>query len=311
MPRISRRTFIAGSAAAGLQLAAPWPAFSAEKPMPMRALGDTGQKVSLAGLGTAQWRRRTLSDRQAVAILQRAIDLGINYIDTAYSYAGGHAERRIGLGLTGGRRDKVFLTTKTIPRDKASARKELETSLKRLKTDRVDLWQFHALKSVGDMTRILSEGGAMEAALEAKKAGKVRFLGITGHYDPAVFVDAMGRHAFDTLLIPLNCIDPHHRSFEEHALPVANRKQVGVIAMKVYCSGDLVGKDIAQAEDCLRYTYGLPISSCIIGCTTVEQVELAAHVARNLKHMDADERKALREKTKPFSPKLEWYKRKR
>ncbi len=302
---------MAGSAAAGLQLAAPWPAFSDEKPMPMRALGDTGETVSLAGLGTAQWGPRTLDDKQAVAILQRAIDLGINYIDTAYSYGGGPAERRIGLGLRGGRRDRVFLTTKTIPRDRASAQKELETSLKRLKTDRVDLWQFHALKSNGDMTRILGKGGAMEAALEAKKAGKVRFLGITGHYDPAVFVDAMGRHAFDSLLIPLSCIDPHHRSFEQHALPVAIKKKVGVIAMKVYCSGSLVSQNIAQAEDCLRYTYGLPISSCIVGCTTMEQLELVAHVARNLKQMDTDERKALREKTKPFSPKLEWYKRKR
>jgi predicted aldo/keto reductase-like oxidoreductase len=138
----------------------------------------------------------------------------------------------------------------------------------------------------------------------------VRFLGITGHADPAVFVDALSRHDFDTLLIPLNCIDPHHLSFEEVALPKAVEKGTGVIAMKVFCSGRLVAKKIVGAEECLRYTYGLPISTCIVGCTSVAQVELAAHVARNLGKMTDEERAALRAKTKPHSPGLEWYKRK-
>ncbi|MFQ5844391.1 MAG: aldo/keto reductase [Planctomycetota bacterium] len=309
MPRVTRRTFIAGSAAAGLNLAAPWPLFADERPMPMRELGSTGVKVSLAGLGTAQWREQTLSDADAVRILHRAIDLGVNYVDTAYSYGRGHAERRIGLGLEGGRRDKVFVATKTIPRDRAGAARELETSLRRLRTDRVDLWQFHALRRTADTDRILGEGGAMEAAVAARKAGKVRFVGITGHYDPGVFVDAMNRHDFDTLLIPLNCIDPHHRSFEEQALPPARKKKVGVIAMKVHCSGRLAGDGIVPAEECLRYSYGLSISCCIVGCKSVREIELAAHVARNLRALDAKERAALLERTRPFSPRLEWYKR--
>lgn len=305
--RVSRRRFLAGSAA-GLGLAGI-PTFADERPMPMRVLGKTGVKVSLAGLGTAQWRRR-LTDRDALAILHRAIDLGINYIDTAYSYGGGAAERKLGLGLRGGRRDKVFLTTKTIPRDRKSAESELHTSLRRLGTDHVDLWQFHSLRTKHDTNALLREGGALEAGRAAVKAGKVRFLGITGHVDPHVFVDAMKRQDFDTLLIPLNCIDPHHLSFEEHALPVANEKKLGVIAMKVYCSGALPDRGIARAEDCLRYTYALPISTCIVGCTTVKQVELIAHVARNLKLLDDKERAALLARTKPHSPNLEWYKRK-
>ena len=275
----------------------------------MRALGATGVKVSLAGLGTAQWGPRRVTDKEALRILHRAIDLGITYIDTAYSYGYGHAERRLGLGLTEGRRDRVFLTTKTIPRDRASAERELETSLKRLRTDHVDLWQFHALASTRDTDGILGKNGALAAGVAAQKAGKVRFLGITGHRDPHVFVDAMQRHGFDTLLIPLNCIDPWHRSFEEHTLPVATKKNVGVIGMKVYCSGNLVRKRVTAPEDCLRYTYGLPIASCIVGCTSVAQVELIAHVARNLVEMGKEERAALRKKTKPHSPNMEWYKR--
>ena len=296
------------SAAAGV-LGAASKLFADERPMPLRDLGRTGEKVSLAGIGTAEWGAG-LSDDDADRMIGTAIDLGINYIDTAYSYGEGHSEEHLGRALKG-RRDKVFLTTKTIPRDKDSALKELETSLKRLATDRVDLWQFHALATTRDTDLLLREGeGALAAGLEAKKKGLVRFLGITGHADPSVFVDALSRHDFDTLLIPLNCIDPHHLSFEEIALPKAVAKGTGVIAMKVFCSGRLVGKKIVRAEECLRYTYGLPISTCIVGCTSVAQVELAAHVARNLDRMGDEERAALRGKTKPFSPGLEWYKRK-
>jgi aryl-alcohol dehydrogenase-like predicted oxidoreductase len=306
--RFSRRTLLKTSAAAGV-LGVMKPLFADERPMPLRDLGRTGEKVSLAGIGTAEWGAG-LADAEADRMIARAIDLGINYIDTAYSYGDGHSEEHLGRALKG-RRDKVFLATKTIPRDKESALRELETSLKRLATDRVDLWQFHALATTRDTDQILREGeGALAAGREAQKKGLVRFLGITGHADPSVFVDALDRHDFDTLLVPLNCIDPHHLSFEEIALPKAVARRTGVIAMKVYCSGRLVGKKIVTAEECLRYTYGLPISTCIVGCTTVAQVELAAHVARNLEKMGDDERTALRAKTKPHSPDLEWYKRK-
>lgn len=281
--------------------------------MPLRALGRTGEKVSLAGLGCFPIGNQRVSDDEGVAVVRRAVELGINYVDTAPTYGHGASERKIGLALkrNKGMRGKIFLTSKTLKRGKKGALAELDASLKRLVTDHVDLWQFHALKSTRDMDGILAEDGALAAAEEARKAGKVRFVGITGHYDPAVFVDALKRHDFDTLLIPLNCIDPHHRSFEKTALPFANRKKTGVIAMKVFCSGGLPAKRIVDAETCLRYTYGLPIDTCIVGCASVKEVELAAHVARNLKVMDAEERAAARAKTKPHSPGLEWYKRKR
>jgi len=306
--RLSRRTLLKTSAAAGV-LGALKPLFADERPMPLRDLGRTGVKVSLAGLGTAEWGK-ALAEADAAGMIARAIELGINYVDCAFTYGRGEAERHLGRALKG-RRDKVFLTTKTLPRDRKGALDELAQSLDRLGTDHVDLWQFHALATTRDTDQILRENeGALAAGLEARKKGMVRFLGITGHADPEVFVDALSRHDFDTLLIPLNCIDPHHRSFEEIALPKAVERKVGLIAMKVFCSGRLVGKKIASAEECLRYTYGLRVSTCIVGCTSVEQVELAAHVARNLVEMTDDERTKLREKTKPFSPALEWYKSK-
>ena len=277
--------------------------------MPMRSFGSTGLKVSLAGLGCFPIGRGSVKEKDAIAIVRRAHELGINYFDTAESYSKGRSEERVGKALKG-IRDRVLIATKTLARDKKGALEQLHGSLKRLGTDRVDVWQIHALAKTGDTDRILAKGGALEAAVEAQKAGKVRFIGITGHADPTVFVDAMNRHGFDTLLIPLNCIDPHHRSFETHALPVARKKKIGVVAMKVFCSGHLPQKKIVDAKACLRYTYGLPIDTCIVGCDTIKQVELAAHIARNLKQMDDKERANLRKATKPHSPDLEWYKRK-
>ncbi len=275
--------------------------------MPLRALGNTGVKVPIVGLGTAELGRPDW--KVAVAVVRRAVELGITYIDTAPTYGRTRSEERIGIAL-GGARKNVFLTTKTLERKRDGALSELDQSLKRLRTDHVDLWQFHALRSDDDNDAILKKGGALEAGLQAQKDGRVRYLGITGHYDPTVFRNMLRQQRFDTLLIPLNCIDPWHRSFETTLLPYANYKNVGVIAMKVYCSGRLPKDSIVTAEDCLRYTCGLPAATTIVGCQSVREVELVAHVARNLKPMDGDERKKLRAATKPHSPDLEWYKRK-
>jgi len=313
MADVSRRRFLAGSAvAAGLSLSGSWPVFADERPMPRRAFGRTGVDVSLAGFGGVQVGRGGLSDEEGVALVHRAMELGIDYFDVAPSYNGGRSERRIGLALERDqRREKVFLATKTLRRDKKGAERELAASLKRLRTDRLDLWQFHALSSTRDTGSILDEKrGALAAGLAAQKAGRVRFLGITGHADPDVFVDALKRYPFDALLVPVNCIDPWHRSFEKTALPFANGKKTAVVAMKVFCSGRLPKRRIVGAEDCLRYTYGSAINTCIVGCSSVEEVELAAHVARNLKELTDKERDALRARTKKHSPGLEWYKRK-
>jgi len=304
MSGLSRRKFLA---ATGVTLAAPW-VFAEERSMPMRSLGRTGRKVSLAGLGCVDIGRRKLGDDDAVRIVRRAVEVGITYIDTAQQYGQGLAERRVGMALKDGLRDKVFLTTKTLQRSYDGAKRDLAGSLERLQTDHVDLWQFHSLRTDRDTDALLAKDGALKYALEARQAGKVKHIGITGHFDPMVYVRALGRYDFDTLLIPLSCIDPHHLSFERTVLPVATKKKTGVIAMKVFCSGRL--PRIVGAETCLRYTYSLPIATCIVGCASVEQVELAAHVARNLKPLQEKERASTLAKTKPHSPGLEWYKRK-
>ncbi len=305
--RVSRRRFLAHSAAAGVTLAGHR-AFADERPMPMRTLGQTKLSVSLVGLGGYQLGRGNNTDAQAAKIADRALDLGINYFDTAPSY--GESERRLGLALKRGKkRDRVILATKTQRFDRDGARRELATSLKRLQTDRIDIWQFHALRAREQTEQILGKNGALAAARDALKAGHVRFVGITGHFDPAVFVHALKKFSFDTLLIPLNPIDPHHKSFEASALPFANKKNTGVIAMKVFCSGRLPGDKILSAEHCLRYTLGLAIDTCIVGCQSTKEVEFAAHVARNLKPLTDKERADLRAKTKAHSPALEWYKR--
>ena len=307
--RISRRRLLRHAAATSALLATGGAfAFADERPMPMRALGTTGLKTSLFGLGCHPLGRGKLKDADAVKVIRRAYELGVTYFDTAPSYGRGRSEARVGEALAKVR-DRVLIATKTLARDKKGALAELDESLKRLRTDHVDVWQFHALADTSATDSILAKGGALEAAVEAKKAGKVRFVGITGHADPTVFVDAMKRHDFDTLLIPLNCIDPHHRSFEKIALPVAQKTGIGTVAMKVFCSGKLPAQKIVPAEACLRYTYGLPISTCIVGADTIPYVELAAHVARNGTPMPDEERAALRKATKPHSPKLEWYKR--
>jgi aryl-alcohol dehydrogenase-like predicted oxidoreductase len=305
--RISRRAFLKTSAAAGV-LGALRPAFAEERPMPMRVLGRTGEKVSAVGLGTAGWG--DLRDADADRMVGIAIDVGINYVDTAPSYGDGGAERHLGRALKG-RRDKVFLATKTLSRGREGALEELEASLKRLGTDHVDLWQFHALTTTDCTDRILRKGdGGLAAGEEARKKGLVRFVGITGHADPNVFVDALDRHDFDTLLIPLNCIDPHRLSFERIALPKAIERKTGVIAMKVLCSGQLLARKTVTAEECLRYSLALPASTCIVGCSTGRQIELMAHVARNLEPLDESERDKVREKTKALNPDVEWYKTK-
>ncbi|MGH7161864.1 MAG: aldo/keto reductase, partial [Planctomycetota bacterium] len=222
----------------------------------------------------------------------------------------GESEVKLGKALEGAR-DRVVLATKTLQRRRAPAIEELDRSLRRLKTDRVDLWQFHSLASNRDVDQIVGEDGALQAGREAVKAGKVRFLGVTGHADPRVFVEALRRHAFDALLIPLNCIDPHHLSFQTIALPFARERGAGVVAMKVYCSGRLPSRSIVEADDCLRYTYGLPISTCTVGCSTVPQVELAARVARDPRPLSDGARAALLERTRRHSPDLEWYKARR
>lgn len=282
-----------------------------EKPLPLRDLGKTGLRVSCVGLGC--FYLGTLQDEDAaVGIVRRALDLGVNWFDTAPSYGArvGVSEERLGKGIRGAR-DRVLLATKTLRREAASARAELEESLRRLGTDHLDLIQFHALKEGREAETIFGPGGAFEAMDAARKAGKVRHIGFTGHFDPALMARICRERGVETVLMPLNCLDPHDRSFEKGTLPAAVEKGLGVVAMKVFASGKLVSDPVLSptAAECLRYVLSLPVATAIVGCSSVEELETDLALAKSFEPMAAEEKKALLERTRAFVEKrIEWYK---
>jgi predicted aldo/keto reductase-like oxidoreductase len=212
------------------------------------------------------------------------------------------------------RRDGVFLATKTLERTKGGARRDLEESLRRLRTDRVDLVQVHCVKDLADLARVLADDGPLPALLEAKERGEVRHVGVTVHTDPAVARAAVERYAWDSLLVPLNPVDPHHLSFAE-VLPLARKRGVARVGMKVFASGNLLkaraGFAPLAAEDCLRFAFGLDVSCTIVGCSTPEEVDLAAKIAAEGKPLPEERRKRLVEAAKPAAglSEVEWYKR--
>ena len=288
------------------------PPVAAPKAQPVRGFGRTGEKVTVFGLG-CYYVGVAASDEEGARVVRTALDLGCTYVDTAPSYVNGRSERRVGIALEK-RRDGVFLSTKTLARTAGDARRDLDESLKRLKTDHVDLIQVHCVTTAEDLAVVLSERGPLPALLAAKEKGKVRFVGFTGHADPAVVRSAIERRAWDSVLMPLNPADPHWKSFREGALPAAVEKGMARVAMKVFASGRLVDGDQAlSCEDCLRFAYGLDVSTAIVGCSTVEQVEIAARVAAEAKRLEPEQEKALISSAKRFSgngtPRgVEWYK---
>ena len=281
-----------------------------EKPLPKRKLGKTGLEVTIAGLGCF-YLGNLQDDDRATGIVRRAFELGVNYFDTAPSYNKGVSERRVAKALAG-HRDEVILATKSTHDDGPSAVKELEGSLGRLGTDHVDIFQFHALRTAEEVETLFGEGGAFEAVEKAKKEGKVRHIGFTGHFDPGLLAAVARERPVETVLLPLNCIDRHEKSFEEGTLPDAVKRSLGIIAMKVFASGRLLD-DPARSptpQECLRYVLTLPVSTAIVGCASVEELEADLALAKTFEALTEKEMAALVEKTRPFVPKkIEWYKR--
>src|SRR5437870_5568009 len=210
---------------------------AAPSPLPTRLLGQTGAAVTLFGLGGEGVLRTYDRAAEAVAVIHRALDQGVNYCDTAPAYAGSLDYYGAALGE---RRREIFLASKTHDRTRDGSLRLLDESLERLRTDHLDLWQLHDLRTPGDLRAIFGRGGALEALIQARQEGRVRFLGLTGHHDPAILLDAMGRFDFDTVLVALNGADIHRLSFARTVLVEAGRKGMGVIGMKVYAAGALV-----------------------------------------------------------------------
>jgi aryl-alcohol dehydrogenase-like predicted oxidoreductase len=333
----NRREFLkaGGAITAGLVAQAAMPASATTLPslpsnpatpkaMPTRNLGKTGYKVGIFSLGGQAAIERADNEAVAVPIIEKALDLGVNYIDTSSIYGGPQrwSERYVGQVMKK-RRSEAFLASKTKERTKAGSLEMLEQSLKLLNTDHLDLWQLHDIGTNNEIEQIFAKGGAMEALLEARDQKMVRFLGITGHFRPEPLIEAIHRYPFDTILMAVNAADPHHFSFSEQLLPLAVDKQMGIIGMKVPARGRILSTwtpppmeqqkhswegmvlaptpgtlDMRQA---MYYSLSLPVSTIIIGCDSVEQLEHNVQLAREFTPFSEKQMASLVAKAEPVS----------
>jgi uncharacterized protein len=270
--------------------------------VPTRMLGRTGQRVSMLCLGG--WHIGSVKDdAESIRIMHAAIDEGLTFFDNAWDYHDGHSEEIMGKALEqDGKRKKVFLMTKNCERDYDGSMRNLEQSLKRLRTDHLDLWQFHEMVYDNDPDWVFEKGG-LKAALEAKKQGKVRFIGFTGHKDPRIHLKMLGKpHDWDTAQMPINAADYFFRSFQREVVPVCLKKNVGVIGMKGFGGGStesrLVEKMNLSIADMLRYNLSQPVSTQVVGITSMEQLKTDVKIAREFKPMSAEEKQAFLNKVK-------------
>jgi len=269
--------------------------------MPYRTLGRTGERVSIIGLGGAHIGFQS-DENDSIRIIRTAIDNGINFMDNSWDYNGGASEIRMGKALRDGYRSKVFLMTKIDGQTSKTAAEQLDESLQRLQTDTIDLLQFHEVIRMSDPERIFGPGGAMEAVLEAKKAGKVRYIGFTGHKSPDIHLKmlqtALDNHfIFDTVQMPLNIMDAHYDSFEKRVLPVLLENNIGVLGMKPLCNGLIFKSGVATAVECLHYAMSLPVSVVITGCNSLPILQQALEAARSFSPMSEEQRSALLART--------------
>lgn len=305
---MQRRVFV-GSAFAGLAAA---PASEAQvrdvKPgdVPRRVFGKTGERLSVIGQAGGRFHLAGFED--AKSITRRAYDLGINYFDTAHLYWDGKSEEVYGAVLPEFRKS-IFLTTKSANRSKAGAAAELDLSLKRLKTDYLDLWQIHQVGEMKEVDEIFGPNGAIEAFEAAKMAGKARFIGFTGHHDPAVHLEMLKRYdKYDTILMPLHIADPLYLSFEKQVLPVAVQRGMGIQGMKSTANAKLLQR--FSAKQCLTYTLSLPIHCLAVGCTTIGQIEDDVRIVKAFAPYSGDEMAALQKQANGIKgPGLEDWKR--
>ncbi len=335
--RSNRRTFLKSTglmtAVAAGSVALPMlPTATAAEPgdtprrdaMPTRNLGKTGYKVGIFSLGGQASIEKPHNEDIAVPIIEKALDLGVNYIDTSSIYGGPErwSEQYVGKVMKN-RRSETFLATKTKERTRDGSKRVLETSLKLLQTDHIDLWQLHDIGTMTDINEIFAKGGAMEALIEAREQKIVKYLGITGHYRPDALMEAIHRYPFDTILMAVNAADPHHYSFSEQLLPLAGEKQIGIIGMKVPARGRILstwtpppieqqkhsweGMVLAPTpgtlvmRQAMYYSLSLPVSTVIIGCDSIAQLEENVQLAREFTPLSQQQMAALTEKAQPVS----------
>ena len=266
-----------------------------------RPLGNTGEQVSVLGLGGHHIGRPT-DEQEAIRLIRSAIDHGMTFMDNCWDYHDGASEIRMGKALRDGYRAKAFVMTKIDGRTKQEAAKQIEESLKRLQTDHIDLMQHHEVIRMEDPDRIFAEGGAQEAVVQAKKAGKIRYIGFTGHKDPVVHlrmleVAAKHQFRFDAVQMPLNVMDAHFRSFEHHVLPVLVKEHIGVLGMKSMAGNHILKTGTVTAVECLHYAMTLPTSVVITGIESMTILDQALEAVRSFKPMTTSQITALLNRT--------------
>ncbi|HTW47401.1 MAG TPA: aldo/keto reductase [Acidobacteriaceae bacterium] len=340
--RQDRRAFLKGSTAAAAALAGSaltsaalpaladtrsWPMPNnprTQDAMPTRNLGKTGYKVGIFSLGGQAALEKPNNFDIAVPIVNRALDLGVNYLDTSSIYGGPlrWSEQYVGQAMKT-RRSEAFLATKTKERTREGSMRMIDKSLQLLQTDHVDLWQLHDIGTIKDINAIFAPGGAMEALVAMQQQGVVRYLGVTGHYRPDALIEAINRHPFDCILMALNAADPHHYSFQDQLLPLAVEKQMGIIGMKIPGRGRILsswnpppleqqkhsweGMVLAPTpgtltmKEAVGYTLSRPVSTVIVGCDSIAQLEENVAIARAFTPYNEQQLAALAAKAEPVS----------
>lgn len=275
-------------------------------PLPTCLLGSTGRTVTRFGLGGEGVLRTQGCEAEADRVIDSALAAGVSYFDSAHAYADSEAYYGRRWASDPEARARVFITSKSACRDAAGARRDLALTLQRLRVDHIDLWQIHDVRKVGELAQLTRPGGALEAFLEAKAAGKVRHIGVTGHHDPDVLLKAVRELPVETVLLPVNPAEGALSGFLSAVIPEARRRKMGVIGMKVFGQGMLLDAG-ASAAELLRYALAQDIDTAIIGCSTPDEVRENARVAATEGPMSQPEAHALVERMRRRARQLAYY----
>ncbi len=307
---MDRREFLKTAAAATVVTSLSNKGALGADSFPYRTLGRSGEKVSMVGLGGYHIGHPE-DEQLSIRLVRTALDDGMNFLDNCWDYNGGQSEIRMGKALRDGYRQKAFLMTKIDGQTRQAATQQLEESLRRLQTDHVDLLQFHEVIRETDPGRIMGAGGGMEAVLEAKKQGKVRYIGFTGHKSPDIHLKMLEtafahQFTFDAVQMPLNVMDAHYNSFEKKVLPVLVKHGIGVLGMKPMGDSIILRSKAATPVECLHYAMSLPTSVVITGCESIKILQQALDAARSFKPMSQEEVAQLLAKTAPAAAKGEY-----
>jgi hypothetical protein len=325
-PDITRREFVKLGVTGATALAAGVQVTDAASPMPERPLGRTGHDVRLFSLGGQAAIEQPDTHDVSMAIINRAIDLGVNYIDSAAGYGKGTSEKNIGAVLKT-RRKEVFVTSKTADRTYEGSMRLIDQTLTNMQTDHLDLWQIHNLQTRKELEQIFAADGAMKALLKVRDQGMATFLGVTGHYEPEVLLEALRRFPFDTILMAVNAADRHYLSFIEHLLPVAQEIGLGTIGMKIATRGRVLSSwtpppldqqperyrtpkpGTLTIEEALAYNLTLPLSTNIIGVDDVRQMEQNAAFASKFNPLSEAKMRELERRTLPIARQALYFRR--